>query len=430
MVRAILASALLRAAKEQASPREPSRLSTGFEPIDEALGGGILTGQITSISGEHGTGKTLVRFCHSTALYPKIIRDFHSISISTFGSCFFLTCSQIALHVLISHLISKPTAQAAIIDTTGTLDILRLHQIILYRLRSKQAAERAAATSHINPKLFYPDCESDDTEKRAGQVLDRVKIMRVFDFVGVSEAVSELRDDIRNASKDRALAAAWAAEPTPKMTHVDDSQAEEGEEDLMLFDDVADVEPADVQGTLEPVSLVVIDNITNVVNTILKSNYVQGQAILSSFMHSLSAFCKDASIIAILLNNAASPRQAYTSFPGLAQLNRGSNLPAGTFIPDPQANTSVGLADQPSVFASTTAQPSLGKTFGALVDCHLLISMLPKRKKDAEILVGGKAGKAEVVNVVEVLSVKGSAGVGRWAAFEIAEQGTRLNAPR
>lgn len=316
-------------------------------------------------------------------------------------------------------------------DTTGTLDILRLRQIILYRLKTKQAAEKAAATSNVNPRIFHADHGAQSIEESAARVLDRVKIMRVFDFVGVSEAISELREDIQKVSKDQALSAAWIAEPTPKMTHVDDSQAEEGEEDMMLFDGASrEVEPTIIPEKLEPVSLVVIDNITNVANAILKANYVQGQAILSSFMRSLSAFCRDASVTAVLLNNAASSRQAYTSFAGLEQLNRNHNLPASTFIPDPQINTSASLADQPSIFASTTAQPSLGKTFAALVDCHLLISMLPKRKKDAEILVGGKTGTAEVVNVVEVLSVRGRAGVGRWAAFEIAEHGTRLIVPR
>lgn len=352
--------------------------------------------------------------------------------------------SQIALHVLVTHLLSKSDSQAAIIDTTGTFDVLRLYQIIAYRIKSKQAADIAAATSNVNPKIFHADPNANNLDATASQVLDRVKIMRVFDFVGVSEAISELRDDIRNAEKDQQSAAAWAAEPT-QMTHVADSQADEGGEDIMLFDDASDSETISSL-KLEPVGLVIIDNITSSVSPVLKSSYVQGrsdltmfsdrfaymktgQAILTSFLRSLSRFSEDSNVASILINNAATTRQTHLSFHGLAQLNRSEHLPQVTFVDDPLGGLKPNFLDQASIFASTTAQPSLGKTFTSLVDCHVLLSTLPKRKKDAEILVGCKGGNAEVVNVLEVLSEKGCDGQGRWAAFETAGAGTQLKTP-
>ena len=148
-----------------------------------------------------------------------------------------------------------------------------------------------------------------------------------------------------------------------------------------------------------------------------------------SFMRSLASFAQEANLTAILLNNAASSKQASLSFPGLAQLNHGMNLPPSTFISEPQANASFSASDHVSIFSSTTVQPALGRAFNAVVDCHLLISMLPKRKKDAEILIGGKSGKADVVHVIEVLSERDGGGHARWAAFEVAENGTRLKPP-
>jgi RecA/RadA recombinase len=59
MMQPILAAALLQA------PTNGNEMTactpSGFEGIDEALQGGLSSGCVTSVSGEHGTGKTLVR---------------------------------------------------------------------------------------------------------------------------------------------------------------------------------------------------------------------------------------------------------------------------------------------------------------------------------------------------------------------------------
>ena len=182
---------------------------------------------------------------------------------------------QVALHVLTSHLLHDHNSQAALIDSTGNFDVLRLYQIIVQRIKAKQASERAAATSNVNPQVFYAETSTEEMNKAASQVLDRVKIMRVFDFVGVSEAVSELRDSWRGSARDDEMASAWAAEPTQK-THIADSQADDDDEDIMLFDGAGDNDDLG-DSKLQPVSLIVVDSITSPVNPILKSNYVQGQ---------------------------------------------------------------------------------------------------------------------------------------------------------
>jgi hypothetical protein len=146
-------------------------------------------------------------------------------------------------------------------------------------------------------------------------------------------------------------------------------------------------------------------------------------------MRSLSQFCKDANITSLIVNNAATSRQSHLSFPGLTQLNQYEQLPPSTYIQEPKSGLTEGRLDQASIFASTTAQPGLGKTFASLVDCHVLLSMLPKRKHDAEILIGGKSGQGGAVHVLEVLKDRSVSGLDRWAAFEIAEGGTQLRKP-
>jgi hypothetical protein len=146
-------------------------------------------------------------------------------------------------------------------------------------------------------------------------------------------------------------------------------------------------------------------------------------------MRSLSLFGKDSNLATILLNNAAFPRQTDSAFPMPAARNGDANLPPSTYIADSLAGQDFDILGQPSIFASTTARPSLGKTLAGLVDCHILLSMVPKRRKDAEIFAVGKSGKAETVNIMEVLTERAANRIGRWAAFEIANGGTELKAP-
>jgi hypothetical protein len=132
----------------------------------------------------------------------------------------------------------------------------------------------------------------------------------------------------------------------------------------------------------------------------------------------------------LLLNNAASPRQPHQSFPGLANLNRDANQPPSTYNSDPlTASLSSSLLNQPSIFSSTTVHPSLGKTFATLLDCQILLSTVPQRRVDAEIVVGGKSGRAATVNVIEVLSARAGSSSGSWAAFEVWNSGVGLRVP-
>jgi len=159
-----------------------------------------------------------------------------------------------------------------VIDTTGGFDVLRLHQIIKLRLQRSLAAQRAQEPSNINPQIFNGPDANEDWDEAADQALNRVKIMRVFDFVGVSEAIDELRDDMRALRLKGILGTVAVAIPTQR-THIDDSESEE--EDLMLFDGAND-EAESAPTVEEAVSMIVVENITHVVHPILKSDYVQG----------------------------------------------------------------------------------------------------------------------------------------------------------
>ncbi|KIW06493.1 uncharacterized protein PV09_02929 [Verruconis gallopava] len=390
MPQAILASALYKAAKLHESALHNAKIASGYTAIDEALNGGFKCGQITCISGERGNGKTLIAF-----------------------------------HVIANHLLSSQGSQAAIIDTTGTFDVLRLRNVIVDQIKDKRVHEHAAAAREIKGVVVDHDDALDETETIARQALDRMKIMRVFDFVGLREAINEIKEDLENVEKDEEVAGQGVANHG-QQTCIADSQAEDGDEDIMASDAKKYIPESP---KLESVSLLVVDNITSVLNPHLKTDYVQGQALLTTFMRYLSSLTVTFRLTTLLLNNAASPNKTHLPFPNLALLNSNLHLPSSTYISEPLSANSHSMLDQPSIFSSTTARPSLGKTFTGLVDCHVLLSMIPKRRRDAEIFVGGKSGDGDRVGVLEVLCERGGNGVGRWAAFEIGLAGTELKFP-
>ncbi|KAI4629457.1 uncharacterized protein J4E87_003721 [Alternaria ethzedia] len=147
------------------------------------------------------------------------------------------------------------------------------------------------------------------TEDLAAKVLDRVKIMRVFDFVGVREAMVEIRDGIEK-KKDAERASSTeekkanlpneepAREEPPvekepvKRTYVADSEDEEDDEEMLFDSDVTDTaaqpvqnpEPTRIESAEDtnakvvsgPIKIVLIDNLAQVLNPLLKKDYIQG----------------------------------------------------------------------------------------------------------------------------------------------------------
>jgi hypothetical protein len=141
-----------------------------------------------------------------------------------------------------------------------------LHQTILWRLEIRKSINQTS---------------TEDVESTAENALERVKIMRVFDFVGMSEAVNEVRADLE-ASKSHEDTLVEPQPVEPIRQEIPDS---EDEDDDMLLDWEPTQQPKEGDAILKPPSnesddkmgLLLIDNIYHVVNPLLKGNYVQGE---------------------------------------------------------------------------------------------------------------------------------------------------------
>lgn len=249
--------------------------------------------------------------------------------------------------------------------------------------------------------------ESDtagDAQAQALRALDHVRITKAFDFVGLTESVTELRDDLeglRHHAPEHSPGSP-ATQVKPRGT-VGDS---EDEEDIMLDepvretsrkDDQADRVQSSVQDAPRPArGLLVIDDIAQVTNPLLKANHAQGQASITSFMCSLGHLTRTHDLCTVIFNSATTYQKSTA-------------------------------AEAVSIFSSCLSRPSLGQSFAYFIDLHLLLHKLPLAVNDAKAVYGTQTGatriKVNLASVLEILQDRHGNRVGRWAAFTTNGEG-------
>lgn len=257
-----------------------------------------------------------------------------------------------------THILSSTSAQAAVIDTSGTFDVLRLHEIIFSRLRAHRhsrnietkaslgldfsstqeyqsrgfemvvrkgakqqlEAERLARAANNAAEREAGGNAEVEPEVQATEALERVKIMRVFDFTGVAEALGEINNGLEQNAQhpsearinvsQREQNPEDAPENPPRAIQARLEIADsEDEDDEMLFTTTEDESPehesivpaqaAEARPTerskplngidelqvraqeREPrppkVGMIIIDNIAQVLSPTMKSNFVRGE---------------------------------------------------------------------------------------------------------------------------------------------------------
>ncbi|KAL1600783.1 hypothetical protein SLS60_007171 [Paraconiothyrium brasiliense] len=383
---------------------------------------------------------------------------------------------KICLALLSSSLLRNPRSSAAVVDTTGNFDVLRLYSFILARLQDDSelldAMKRAMGA------------ESVSAEDVAARSLDRVNIMRAFDLVGVMEAVGEVRDELQGQhheekadnpkkSSQEGQREDLLSEETPheeipelekelpKRTFVADSD-DEGEE--MLFNDEpavsiptnhppVEVLPTEAQDEIlfvdgsadqrdstshpPPVAInlqiqpaepeqsrsipdsaptkptfLLIDNLAHVISPLLQKNHAQAQALTSSFMLTLSHLTRNYNLQTLLCNPSVPPR------PPTKKAN-------------PNEETRRQPPPPPSIFASNKSVPALVGILSPYLDLSLLVERMPRRKMDARaVYTDGEAVQrvkraVEMVDVIEVMSDRWGGRSGGWGTFVCGERGVK-----
>ncbi|KAH0285231.1 hypothetical protein M436DRAFT_39847 [Aureobasidium namibiae CBS 147.97] len=281
--------------------------------VDDALSGGLVYGQdgIYNISGATGSR----------------------------------AAETISLQMLITHLLTAYSHTATLIDASGNFDVLSLYRGLLSRLSTTN-------TNH------------EDNIKTATSILDRVNIMRVFDFEGVVEGLNELIDSIERKQ-------------IPKNTIRDSQEEAEEEEVLILPEEEARQEKEKQQEEKPAAGMVLINNLSQVLGLLLKDNYARGQATMTSLIQRLRNMAQEHNLCVVLLSWSVS---------------YGSDQ------------------ERVSIFESVKARPGLGKSLGYLVDTQLLIDAIPRKARS-------KSG--DTVNVIEVIHSGGNHQAGKFGVFDV-----------
>lgn len=395
------------------APSTPEVLYTRYKSLDDALGPLLYSGRLVALSSETSS-----------------LRD------------------ELARTLLVDCLVSCEENTVAVVDTTGNFDVIGLYAQILGRLES------AASESVVN------EMGQQEKEYVAAGMLERVKIMRVFDFVGMREAVAELRAGLEGRGKDGGtlkddaaveaiVAMSEQAPPLQERTEVADSEDEDEDEDVdasgdeMLFDaelSTKDPEllPAVTDSPILPsdqqdsprlrLKLVLIDNLAHVLNPLLKRDTVSANTLATTFLTTLSNLTRSYSLHTILLNPCTTPRPAsptHQTPTHTAQQQHSIPAPQQTYTPQPPP--------PPSIFSSNTAVPALMGLLGRYADAHVLLTMMPRRKMDARVYYADTGGRergkrrgVEMMGVVEVIADRWGGRVGAWGMFAEKEKGKNV----
>lgn len=266
-----------------------------------------------------------------------------------------------------------------------------LREVFISRLRAQSERDHYPHAGYIHEK------QRDNPEDNEGQkildeataMLDRVKIMRVFDMAGLIESLAEIGEVEKPLQ-------------TSRPREVGDSDEDSGDESLDAVDAVQEnpgqLGRSAATRTARSVNLITVSSITNVISSVVSKNAIQGQAILASFMRSLRHLTLHFQLCTIIVN-ATVRNDSQT-------LNRGRSR-----------GSDVGV----SAFASVSGMPALGLSFTHMVDTSVLVSKLPKNKVDASLAYGSNLRSRQWQNafIMEVLKDRCGTREGSWAAFEI-----------
>lgn len=207
---------------------------------DIALNGGFNYGQLTSIAGSSGTGK-----------------------------------STVAYHVIASHLLDELSGDVILVDSNGSFSADYLRAITAARLRQKYSrGYRQRGYMYEGTQRGLPG-EKNDALEEATVLLEKVKIMSIFNFAGMVEVVGEIAEALEKSKENVDVA---SLEPGPMVADSDE------EADLSHNPDLhkGRNEAVDSRSASYGIGMLVIDAITSVAGPLVAKDYIQGRRFVAA----------------------------------------------------------------------------------------------------------------------------------------------------
>ncbi|KAL1297134.1 hypothetical protein AAFC00_004711 [Neodothiora populina] len=383
---------------------EKQVVSTGWDAVDEKLNGGLVygLGGVCCVSGE---GR-LVELFSQRLLVSHLLSSNRNIhhrrdDPSTAAPAPAATAKVGGAGE------EEDASSATVIDSQGHFSVRRLYEDIKTGLIHDKKNASTSSSKTGNAKA------DADTEAEAARILERVDIMTVFDIEGMLEGVAEMKqrfNDDEAAAAAATVEKAHEQEAEPIKSTIADSQ-DEGLDGMLVFvepeagvldaaaaaaavveslpldpetksGDEKENENSKIEGSGQPRRLLTIDNFAHLITPVIKNNYVQGQALLTSILRSLSHTARRYNMCIVLLNSAVNYK---------------------------------GDQDCPSAFSSIVTRPSLGRTLDYMVDTHLFVNEMAA----GQVRDGASKSRMQAVGVVEVLQDRYDDRTGRVGLFTL-----------
>ncbi|EOA90108.1 uncharacterized protein SETTUDRAFT_25394 [Exserohilum turcica Et28A] len=280
-----------RRQQQKQRQQQQQRLPTRLPHLDAALTGGLQQGLVVELSGEPNSSISTSHFCIS---------------------------------LLVTSLLLYPCSSAAVIDSTGHFNVVRLLEMAREQLVLGCGGGGGGGIGGA----------VDEGEVQ--RLLERVKIMRVFDFEGVREALGEIerglgagcvqQEGLQGALfEDEEGEEVLVGNKEKKRTFVPDSEDED--EDEMLFETgVGAVEEAGVQQDVEKaegnaeadepkhmgngsstqnrIKFILVDNLTHVLEPMLRKDRIKATAQASAHLGHLGHLTHTHALHTILATRA------------------------------------------------------------------------------------------------------------------------------
>lgn len=311
----------------------------------------------------------------------------------------------LSLAILAAHLLRAPDSTAMVIEWTlssaSSLDVRRLQRILQVSDSSRGEGDGGGASERIM------------------EVLGRLNISKVFDAVGLDEALVELGGTLDAAREQQELqrrqqqqcvrskgsnTVAAAAQEGNKTATIGDSEEDDDGEDLEEEEnpekDKAKEAPISTASKSPPATLLLINSISQILTPIIRNNYIQGQALLTSLMRSIADLTKRHQLFTIVLGEA-----------GFRSVAEDETL---------------------SAFKSCVMKPAVGYGIGFLVDVHFYLhrpfvgadsQKKMMMKKNGEGPAGAQSQDRNEVSVLEIVEDRRGDRYQSYAPFHFTPDG-------
>ena len=167
---------------------------------------------------------------------------------------------------------ANENGEIAFIDTTGSFSPLRLRDVIAHRLSCPPSEAVYQQSGYVYEIVHsHPKPETLNVfREKATLMLDRVRVMRVFDYAGAVEAIGEVSE--RCDEHERPQGSVYQ-----KNVYKDATLAKEIANSQESDDEETDKLNICVQPVIDGgIGMVIIDNIASVMSPMLSKNQTEG----------------------------------------------------------------------------------------------------------------------------------------------------------